>query len=481
MRVRTIWAWAALAAATAGCASLLGDFETSSQDASVGEGGGESADSSAGDETPSGDAHPGAGDGALDGTVADSGTDGNGPPRDGQTDAPCGAGLTRCATGCVALDAATSCGSCTNDCTALVGAGHVVGSSIACTGGRCRYSCASGFADCLDSGMGCATNVQDASASCGACGHACNGGSCAAATCGAYIVAKQPTTGTVAKLATDGTRVIWSDTGIVAIRQIAATGGSAISLAATSSTNGAVSSELALAGSTVAFSYLGGSAPSVGLATVDVANSGVSAIPGAVAVNAISLTPAATHLFYVDITGTQGSVNDCMINGRDAGTCLGVAGGGRFLAQTAADSTSMFFYVVGANTLQAGLYLDTISTNTVGIFGVDVPQTLAVDGTWAYWTTTNDGGATYTIHRTIESAPTTLAQTVAVDLRASAFATDGANVYYWTGSAIISKPVAGGPETTLAPSTAFTQIAVGGGLLVWTDGATIWALVLPGA
>jgi hypothetical protein len=240
-----------------------------------------------------------------------------------------------------------------------------------------------------------------------------------------------------------------------------------------------VSSELALAGNMVAFAYLGVSAPSVGLAAVDVADSGVSAIAGALAINAISLNAAATHLFFVDVTGTQGSLNDCPISGRDAGTCLGVVGGGRFLAQTAADNANLFFDLTGANTLQGGLYLDTISSNTASIFTVDMAQSLAVDGTWAYWTTQNDRGTSYTIDRTLESAPTTSLQTVVTTLASSAFATDGLNVYYWTGSAVASKPVAGGTETTLAATSGLVQVAVGGGLLVWTDAATIWGLVLP--
>jgi len=67
-------------------------------------------------------------------------------------------------------------------------------------------------------------------------------------------------------------------------------------------------------------------------------------------------------------------------------------------------------------------------------------------------------------------------QIVAADLAAAAFATDGANAYYWNGSSVVSKPVAGGTATRLSPTTTFAQIAVGGGLLVWTDGATIWGL-----
>jgi hypothetical protein len=418
MPVRGSWALAGFVVAIAGCTSILGDFAEENPDATSMDSGGDD-----GSRKRGADAHVDTGSG-FDATARDATTDGRSERQhDASTDAACGAGLTRCANGCV--------------------------------------------------------NLDDASANCGACGLDCHGASCAAGTCSAYVIAEQPKTGMVAKLATDGTRVVWSDTGIVAIEQIAATGGKAIALASASSTQGAVSSELALAGRTVAFAYLGVTAPSVGLATVDVADSGTSAISGALAVSAVSLNPAATHLFFVDITGTQGSLNDCPISGLDVGTCVGVVGGGRFLAQTAAGNAYMLFDLTGADTQQAGLYLDTISTNVANIFATDTAQSLAVAGTWAYWTVQNDGGATYAIRRTLESAPTTVAQTPVSVVASSAFASDGVNVYYWTGSAVAAKPVSGGAETTLAAASGFVQIAVGGGLLVWTDGATIWGLVLP--
>ena len=482
MRVRGLWTVAGFVVATAGCASILGDFEQGAGDATAG--GGADATADAPQDAPSADVatidRTLPADSGGDTTIGDAKTDGGDGASDRGPipDAACAVGLSRCAAGCVALDAATACGTCGNDCTSLAAA-NVVASSIGCTGGQCSYACAAGYGDCSDSGTGCAINLGDAAANCGQCGHGCNRGACTAGACGAYVVAQQPTTGTVAKLATDGTSVLWSDTGIVAIKQIAAAGGTAIVLAATSSTNGGVSAELALAGTTVAFTYLGTAAPSVGLAKLGLADSGTSAFPGALAVNAVSLNAAATHLFFVNVTGTQGSLNDCLVNGLDAGACVGVVGGGRFVGQTAADNGYLFFDLTGANTLQAGLYIDVISTNTANIFTTEMAQSLAVDGTWAYWTVPNDGGPTYSMRRTLESGPGSVIQTVAGNLGSKAFATDGANVYYWTGSAVAAKPVAGGTEVSLAPASSFVDVAVSRGLLVWTDGTTIWGLVLP--
>jgi hypothetical protein len=434
MLVRPLWAMTVLAVATAGCTPILGDFSLAAPDATTNESGTAGVDGSVDGSADGGSVDATTSDARAESGITDAAgdaaRDGN-PPRDAtpdtalSVDASCAAGQTLCDGGCIAFDAA---------------------------------------------------------ANCGACGHDCHGGSCTAAACGAYVIARQPTTGTVAKLATDGRRVIWSDTGIVAIEQIAATGGSAIALAPASPTYGAVGAELALAGSTVAFSYLGSGSPppSVGLATVDMANSGTSAIPGAAALYGVSLNATATDVFFVNRTGMQASIDDCPISGRDAGACVGVGGAGLFLTQTAADSLYMFFdLIAGATTEQPGLYLTNISTKATSIFTPAQAQSLANDGSWAYWTEVNDAATTYTIYRTLESAPGTVLQTVVGASASSAFATDGVNVYYWTGSAIASKPVGGGLQTTLAPASSFVQIAAGGGLLVWTDGATIWGLVLP--
>jgi hypothetical protein len=415
------WMVAAVVVETSACTSILGDFQTGSL----------------------GDAGIGAQNSSTDGQVpdqSDSGSDAGSKldasfeldanaPSDGRADAApdvaCPSGITACSAGCV--------------------------------------------------------NLTDASDNCGSCGFDCHGAACTASICGEYVIAQQPTTGTVSKLATDGTRVLWADTGKVAIEQIAATGGNPIAIAPASATAGPVGTELALAGTTVAFAY-SGTLPSVGLAAVDEADSGVSVLPGGVLVSGISLNTAATHVFWVNRTGTQASLNDCAIAGRtaDASACAGVGDTGLFLGQTAADSTYLLYDLTAGNTEMAGLYLDTIGlAGGWSIFTTDKAASLAVDGTWAYWTVLNEGGTTYAIRRTLESSPTTIAQTPVSSTPSSAFATDGTNVYYWTGSAIAAKPVSGGAVTSLATASAYTQIAVGGGLLVWTEGTTIWGLVLP--
>lgn len=319
---------------------------------------------------------------------------------------------------------------------------------------------------------GACVDLKTSATSCGKCGRSCFGGTCTASTCSAYVVAKQPTTGVVAKLATDGKRVVWVDTGIVAILQIAPGGGTPITLGGSSG----VDPELSLANGVVAFAYNNGSSSvSVGIAHVDEADSGVALIPGTNAIESVSLSTSAGHVFYVDKTGTTGNLYDSTISPGDAGTRVALVSSARFGVDVAADDAHMFF-----EEQLSGLYVETIGTGTAQF----APPTstaahFAVDGTWAYWSESDDGGLLHSVHRTLESSAGTQMQTPVDTIHGSSFATDGANIYYWDGASVLSRPVAGGPDTTVAPATALTQIAVGGGLLVWTDGAQINGLVLP--
>jgi hypothetical protein len=313
---------------------------------------------------------------------------------------------------------------------------------------------------------------------CGACGHDCIGGMCDAGACAPYTVAKQPTTGAVASIATDGTRVFWSDTGKIAIEQIATDGGGALVLAPGSTANGAIGTDLAIATGVVAYSYT--TNPAVGIASIDVADSGAPLLLGAVAVDGVSLTPDGTRVFYVDTTGTQSNLQSCALHGRDAGACVGVGYNGRFFSRTAADLHTMFYVQTQiATTGAVGFYLNAVGTTNISQFSAATnAASLAVDGTWAYWTDPVDAGTAYEVQRTLESSPTSGYQVVVSHMPSAVFTTDGVNVYYPTGSAINAQPVAGGPSKTLAPATGVVAMAVGGGLLVWSDGASITGMVL---
>lgn len=344
---------------------------------------------------------------------------------------------------------------------------------------------ANGDAGCPASQTSCGSACVDLKASadnCGKCGKTCFAGTCASSACSTYVVAKQPTTGAVAKLATDGTRVFWADTGLLAVLQIPAGGGAPITLASNSAAGGTIGTELALANGVVAFNYDINAA--VGIAKVDEADSGVAMAPAGQAVDALSLSKSGAHVFYINHGGTMASLDDYIL--ADGGSGTG-AGGGQFLRALASDDTYLFFDLTGADIFpaNAGLYMykigDALTAGNPEQFTspAEVASSVAVDGTWAYWTESIDGGPAYVVQRTLEATPNVAFQTPIDFIAAPAFATDGVNLYYWNGTSVASRSVAGGPETVIAPAAAFKEIAVGGGLLVWTDGFTINGLVLP--
>jgi hypothetical protein len=326
--------------------------------------------------------------------------------------------------------------------------------------------CANGLTACSS---GC-VNLQDAGANCGTCGHGCNAGACTAATCGSYTIVSPPGA-KVDRLATDGRRVVWADTMNGVVQQVGATGGATITLVPVSSTYGTVGAELALANGTVAFTYT--AMASLGFATVDHPDSGQVAYTGGLLINAVSMSPSGGHVFYFQRNGTMGSLMACPLTGQTIGTCAS-PNGGVVLDQTAGDDSYMAYDLLGT-----GLFMDTISSNAQNQFSGFDTSSLAVDGTWVYWTSTNDGGASYAINRALESPAGASGQTPIPSVASPVFATDGKNLYYFSGSSVSSQPAGGGAVTPLAPASSVTQMAVGGGLLVWTDGMTISGLVLP--
>lgn len=92
--------------------------------------------------------------------------------------AACGAGETCCGGTCKSLDDVRSCGSCSNDCTAVAGQENV---TATCSSRQCAFACsASNFQHCVGNtsvpptpGVSCETNVSVDEGNCGSCGHSC--------------------------------------------------------------------------------------------------------------------------------------------------------------------------------------------------------------------------------------------------------------------------------------------------------------------
>lgn len=231
MRTRVFAFLACLAVSTAGCNSLLGnathdlveDAGTAAGDDATTDGAATQEDSSDGpNSTDVGDAAAERADATVDATTeaggdggsstdGDAGSEGGdaGVARDSGGGDGNGGGVDASGNdgGCVSLSDIHTCGSCGNDCTKLP---NVSQTGLACNAGHCSFSCASGYADCADSGVACDTMITTTS-NCGACGAGCSGSAplCAAEDAGVYGCAsgcaagETNCSGTCANLSTD--------------------------------------------------------------------------------------------------------------------------------------------------------------------------------------------------------------------------------------------------------------------------------------
>lgn len=94
--------------------------------------------------------------------------------------ASCTATETLCAGSCVdTTSSASNCGACGSPCPAVANA------MPSCSGGRCGFTCLSGFGDCDGNAMnGCEVDLRSTRTNCGACGASCSSSqSCVAGRC----------------------------------------------------------------------------------------------------------------------------------------------------------------------------------------------------------------------------------------------------------------------------------------------------------
>jgi hypothetical protein len=271
--------------------------------------------------------------------------------------------------------------------------------------------------------------------------------------------------------------VFWADNGANFVGQISATGGTAITLAAAPSGYN-IGTELAVANGKVAyFLEIPGSRDDPWVATVGLPNSASSTgCGGGGTGGGLSLDSTATHIFFVDTASAPTTyVRDCLFT-TQGGPGIVQTLSGTVLMQTVADANYMFYAFP-----QAGIYRDTIATFSASpaVSGASA-NSLAVDGTSVYWT--QGTIASSTVYRASEANPGAVTTVIPSGVYDYTFATDGVKVYYSDGQHIWSVPAGGGGTAMqLATSNAagIGQMAVSGKLLVWTDGATIWSLVLP--
>jgi hypothetical protein len=328
---------------------------------------------------------------------------------------------------------------------------------MTCVGGACE--CAGGTTNC---GGTCTNTGGTDATNCGRCGHGClTGGTCAAGAC-------QPipfvTTGTsnIVDFATDGTVVVFADTGNSEIAQVSIPGGTPLVLA----------------------------------------GNGAAGTPDHVIIDAASGTVYWTSGANYGVA-SRGQLNSGNI-ASDANTCGGTT---RALANPAASSFDILGAALYSIAVGTGCLADTTTGisgslgaslspqwvfgdigNGVVVFGgnnngppnATVPNQAGVnwvadDGTNAYWATSDPA-----IRRAALAAPSGVSNLVTSPGSVTGLATDGTNVYYATSTGVFYAPVGGSVTSgTLLANKAATLVRYASGAVYFLSGETIYKIATP--
>ena len=332
-----------------------------------------------------------------------------------------------------------------------------------CQGGTCV--CPSGMSDC---GGTCA-DLTSSSSNCNRCGHSCQGGACTGSLC--QVVTFTTLGSTVADIASDGTVVVWTDSGDNSVDQVSSPGGSKIVLASSGQGVGGPTN-IAIDPPSGGVFWLNGSGSSIGC-TTRVPNGGTPGTPSFNALGLGAIIPSAAHaLVPAGSAGGWFLINTADVYSTSCGATVAPSGGtmsglsGKTLAST---PNGFVFGDIGnaqVDIIGAGGSLASIT----GQSGVDY---VASDGTYAYWATTAPS-----ISRALLTNTTVLPVIASNFNSIQGLATDGTNVYFAAVNGIFYAPVAGGAASSLTATTGnFLKYA--SGAVYFASGGTIYKMATP--
>jgi hypothetical protein len=385
------------------------------------------------------------------------------------------AGDSICSNVCVDLQSDdNNCGTCAKKCTTAL-----TGATSTCVARNCQVSCTDSTATLCSSGC---FNLKSDQHNCGRCGHDCFSGTCSNGKCQPWIVAQPPTTTKVTALASDGSAVIWADTGPNAVFQVTSAGTGKITLASDASVNDVALAQnwpMALAGGTVVW----GTSDHVWTAKVGTANSGKQfpfTFTGGSGVHNLAINPQGT---YVGATFSNDSnlidIYDCAL----AGTTCTKSGSIQPLFALGAVATSTTYFVVDPS--NGSIDTHAFGSGSYGPFksGLGTPSLLAADSNNLYWWAAGSGAAIKRVSLLGGAVSDVLTQFDSSTTFLIGLATDGTNVYVTTEgmpSTLVYGPVGGCcAATPLAAATNPTVVVAAGGKVFWVDGNTINAIAAP--
>ena len=201
-----------------------------------------------------------------------------------------------------ASETATQCGSAGAICAAC---SQPANSTATCSSGACSFTCTGGTTKC----SGACVNLQGDGGNCGSCGHSCLGGACTSATCLPYVLAQPPVSSTVLSIASDGTNLLWVDSGKSGVYQIPVAGGAIVTLA--SGVSFTTPSSVAVANGKYAFTQTAGG-PDVHLwsGSLGATNGAVQAGSWSTSsAYGLAMTPDALNVGFIDEPSTANVAN----------------------------------------------------------------------------------------------------------------------------------------------------------------------------
>ena len=346
----------------------------------------------------------------------------------GDASASCGAGTKLCGAVCVATDVAHGCEG--TSCDPCINGQHATGA--ACVATKCSFASNAGYAHCTTLATdGCETAITTDRLNCGACGHSCLGGDCAAGICQPIVLSSAQNFPT--GIAVDATNVYWTNykiTGALgyAVQKVAkdATGQGTIASSNTQDVYAPIS--VATDGTNVYWANYYG-------------NGGVPKTINQIGVNGANLVQLGSGDGTSAIALGGGSV---WWGNRYATVKIGkvAIGGGSVVAfaqrtsaiadydpgGVVADATHVYWTNSGAGTIYAQPLGTPCTDTSCTVFVTDPttgPGALAMDASTLYWVSFKDG--------TIRSRKKdgTGQKTLAINQPATNIATDGTSVY-WT-------------------------------------------------